>query len=87
MRSGSGGVNEVLLRGSSSLIDLYTPTAKAVLIVLSPLEQATYIHITLNRETEILQVQLPRLKLDFFVRKGATQLESKQFRGMTVDPN
>lgn len=32
-------------------------------------------------------MHLPRLKLDFFVRKGATQLESKQFRGMTVNPN
>ncbi len=87
MRSGSGEANEVLLRGPSSLIDLHTPTAKAVSTVLSPLEQATHIHITLNRETETLEVQLPRLKLDFFVRKGATQLESKQFRGMTVDPN
>ena len=81
MRSG------MLLRGSSRLIDLHTPTAKAVSTVLSPLEQATHVHITLDCETEVLEVYLPRLKLDFFVRKGATQLESKQFRGMTVDCN
>lgn len=56
-------------------------------IGLSPLEQATYVHITFDRETEMLKVHLPRLKLDFFLRKGTTQLESKQFREMTVDPN
>ena len=87
MRSNGGGVNKVLFRGASRLIDLQTLTAKAVSTVLSPLEQATHIHITLDCETEVLEVHLPRLKLDFFLRKGATQLESKQFRGMTVDSN
>lgn len=86
MRSGSQG-EILLLRGSSRLIDLHSPTAKAVLTVLSPLETATYVHVTLNCETEVLEAHLPRLKLDFFLRKGATQLESKQFRGMAVDPN
>jgi len=87
MRSCNREGNLVLLLGSLRLIDLHTPTAKAVSTVLSPLEQATHIHITLNCETKVLEVHLPRLKLDFFLRKGATQLESKQFRGMTVDPN
>ena len=87
MQSGSRGANVVLLRGSSRLIDLHTPTARAVSTVLSPLEQATHIHITLDCDTEALEVHLPRLKLDFFLRKGATRLESRQFRGMAVDPN
>ena len=56
-----------------------------MLEILSPLEYTTYIYITLNYETEVLEVHLPRLKLDFFLRKGATQLESKQFRGIVVD--
>ena len=86
MRSGSRGEN-LLIRGSSKLVDLHTPTAKAVSTILSPLEHATHIHVTLNCETEMLDVHLPRLKLDFFLRKGATELESKQFRGMAVDAN
>ena len=86
MRSGMRGEN-LLTRGSSRLIDLHTPTAKAVSAILSPLEHGTHLHITFNLETEVLDVHLPRLKLDFFLRKGATQLESKQFRGMTVDAN
>lgn len=86
MRSGSRR-EHFLLCGSSRLIDLHTPTAKAVSTVLSPLENAIHIHVTLNCETKVLEVHLPRLKLDFFLRKGATQLESKQFRGMSVDAN
>ncbi len=86
MRSGSQGEN-LLIRGSSKLIDLRTPTAKAVSTILSPLEHATHVHIILNCETEVLEVHLPRLKLDFFLGKDATQLESKQFCGMAVDAN
>ena len=81
----SGGVKMVLRRDMARLIDPHTPTAKAIATVLSPLEQLTHIQIMLHRETAALEVHLPRLKLDFFLRKGATQLESKQFRGMTVD--
>ena len=75
-----------LVRGSSKLIDIHTPTAKAVSLVLSPLEYAAHIHITLSK-TEVLEVHLPRLNLGFFLRKKSKQLESKQFRGMTVDAN
>jgi len=68
MRSGSQG-EKLLIRGPSKLIDLHTPTAKAVSTILSPLEHATHINITLNCKTEVLEVHLPRLKLDFFFEK------------------
>ena len=86
MQSGSRG-EKLLLCGSSKLIDLHSPTAKAVSTVLRPLENAIHIHVTLNCETEALEVHLPRLKLDFLLRNGATKLESRQFRGMAVDAN
>lgn len=60
---------------------------KAVFTILSPLEHATHVHVTLNCETEMLDVHLPQLKLDFFLRKGATELELKQFHEMAVDAN
>lgn len=75
----------ILSRGSSTLIDPRTPTAEAVSTVLSPLEHANHMHIILNSRTQMLEVQLPRLKLDFFLEKSFSQLESKQFRGMCVD--
>ena len=86
MQSGNSGEYS-LIQASLNLIDLHKPTARAVSEILSPLEDAVHIHITFTCETELLEVHLPRLKLDFFLRKGATQLESKQFRGMIVDIN
>jgi hypothetical protein len=53
--------------------------------VLSPLEQKTHIHIILNHETGVLEVHLPRFKLDFLLKGRGSLLESKQFRGMVVD--
>lgn len=75
----------MLSRGSSTLVDSHTPTAEAVSAVLSPLEQANHMHIIFNSRTQMLEVQLPRLKLEFFLENGSSQLESKQFRGMCVD--
>lgn len=86
MRSGDRG-EKFLIRDSSRIIDIHTPTAKAVSLVLSPLEDAAHIHIIFNRRIGTLEVQLPRLNLGFFLSKDSTRLESKQFRGMTVDAN
>lgn len=87
MQSDGQGMHKGLCRRESRLVDLHTVTAKAVSMVLSPIEQATYMHITFDCKTKTLRVHLPRLRLDFFLREGATQLESKQFRDMTIDPN
>lgn len=77
----------VLSRGTSRLIDIKSPTAKAVSSVLGPLEYPTHIHITVDENTDVLDVCLPRLNLDFFLMKDALRLESKQFRGMMIDTN
>jgi hypothetical protein len=58
----------VLGHGAKALVDLRSPTAKSISRVLSPLEHATHIHIILNHEMGGLEVQLPRLKLDFILK-------------------
>jgi len=75
----------ILSHGTKALIDLYSPTAESISRVLSPLEHTTRIHMILNHETGALEVHLPRLKLDFFLKAHGSLLESKQFRGMVVD--
>ncbi|KAI9781453.1 MAG: hypothetical protein M1816_002374 [Peltula sp. TS41687] len=77
--------NNFLVQAAIKLIVIRSPTAKAVSAVLSPLEDAPHIHITINCQVEVLEVHLPRLELDFFVEKDALCLESKQFRAMLVD--
>ena len=58
----------VLSYGAKRLIDVCSPTAKAISQVLSPLEHATHVHIILNCGTGALEVNLPRLKLEFSPR-------------------
>ena len=78
---------ELLIRDSSKLIDLHTLTAKTVSTILTSLKHAIHINITLNCKTEVLKMHLSQLKLDFFLRKDVTHLESKQFRRMIVNAN
>jgi len=70
--------------GVRRLIDIRSPTAITISRTLSPLEHLTHMHVILNSETGELQVNLPRLKLDFLLRNHGRLLESKQFRGMVV---
>ncbi|CAG8973653.1 hypothetical protein HYALB_00002219 [Hymenoscyphus albidus] len=75
----------VLRSGGRKAIDVRSPTARAITQILSPLEHAPHIHISLNCETGALEIHLPRMKLDFILNHAQSLLESKQFRGMVVD--
>lgn len=78
--NGEGTLSQYSLR----LLDRHSPTAETVSSVL---EVKTDINIMLDESDDVLKVQLPRLKLDFFLVKGALHLGSRQFRHMCVDPN
>ena len=73
--------------GSLKLIDVHSSTAKMLSAVLSPLEIPEHIQIMYNYQTENLEIHLGRLKLDFFMLRGACQLELKQYRDMCLDTN
>jgi hypothetical protein len=74
-----------LRRSAKRLVDIRSPTAKAISRILGPLEHATHIHVILDCETEALEVNLPRVRLDFSLQNHGDLLVSKQFRGMVVD--
>ncbi|EFR01627.1 hypothetical protein MGYG_04630 [Nannizzia gypsea CBS 118893] len=80
-------IHYTLVKGDLRLIDVRSPTAKAVSLALGPLESTNHIHIFFNHMTRCLDIHLPRLKLDFFLTPNSLQLESKQFREMVVDEN
>ena len=82
-----GNSNFSLGRAPLKLVDIRSPIAKAISRVLSPLEHATHIHVFFNFDKNMLEVHLPRLNLDFFMRGSCNLLECKQFRGMAVDSN
>ena len=72
-----------LVLKSRRLVDPGSTTAEAIYRWLKPLESSPNINIYYNSETGETEVRLPRMNLDFILRK--TGLESKQFRGMVVD--
>jgi len=72
-----------LVLNSKCLVDSGSPTAVAIHRWLKPLEDPPNINIYYDVETDETEICLPRMNLDFILRK--TGLESKQFRGMIVD--
>ncbi|KAI0836018.1 hypothetical protein F5Y06DRAFT_275036 [Hypoxylon sp. FL0890] len=72
-----------LVKGSSFFIDISSRTATEISEILSPLEERPWIHITLHES--LLDIELPRLKLGFYLRNGETSISSRQFRGMSID--
>jgi len=78
---------------NKSLVDPQSPTATEIYRWLKPLESSANITIFYNDATEETEVRLPRMNLDFILRKNGLDskkflgLESKQFRGMVVDTN
>lgn len=72
-----------LVKGDALLINMKSPTAKAVANILSPLETLEWTHITLHGLS--LDVELPRLQLGFHLKQGETMITSHQFRRMSID--
>lgn len=72
------------MKGAACHVDMHSPTVHAIAQVLSPIENPEHIHISFTDTPEILEISLPRLKLDFFVNQQQ-DLECKQRRGMVID--
>ncbi|KAI0066738.1 hypothetical protein BV25DRAFT_1972593 [Artomyces pyxidatus] len=68
------------------LIDVHRPTASMLGDRLRPLESLNYLTITYTRtaESPLLSVNLPRLRLSFYLN-GSLELESQNLPGMVVD--
>ncbi|KAI1411964.1 hypothetical protein F5Y13DRAFT_200276 [Hypoxylon sp. FL1857] len=72
-----------LVKGNSSLLDIHSRTVTEVTKILRPIEEPAWIHNILHGTS--LDIELPRLKLGFYLRQGGTSILSRQFRGMSVD--
>ncbi|EXJ80680.1 hypothetical protein A1O3_06964 [Capronia epimyces CBS 606.96] len=76
-----------MVKGGSSLISVKSETWKAIGEILAPLEELLHLHGVLQHSSSTLEVGLPRLMLSFFLKSRTSQLRSKQFRGLTIDPD
>jgi hypothetical protein len=76
-----------LVKGLDVLINLASSSACLLSKLFQPLEDAKHIHVKLDTETRIVDIEIPRLQLDFYVKKGDRDVHSRQHRGMIVDTN
>jgi hypothetical protein len=76
-----------LVKGSIVLVDLASRSARQLSKLFQSLEDAQHVHVKLDTATRIVDVEIPRLQLDFYVRKGDTDVHSRQHRGKIVDTN
>ncbi|CAI6290147.1 unnamed protein product [Periconia digitata] len=74
-----------LSMGNLTMIDMRGQTASQITRLLQPIEDPSFIHISVNTESQQLNVELPRLQLDFDVSCGKSVIHSVQYRGMVLD--
>ncbi|OJK01293.1 hypothetical protein ASPACDRAFT_51200 [Aspergillus aculeatus ATCC 16872] len=81
------GNNWRLTQGSISLINMRSETARSLSDIFQPLEKAPKLHYKLHRGSDMVEIEIPRLGLGFDLRSGQSSIESRQYRGMVVDPD
>ncbi|RAL16905.1 uncharacterized protein BO97DRAFT_439831 [Aspergillus homomorphus CBS 101889] len=81
------GNNWQLTQGSVSLISMRSETARSLSDVLEPVEKASKLHYKLHHESDMVEIEIPRLRLGFNLQSGQSSIESRQYRGMVVDPD
>ena len=76
-----------LKKSGMSLASLKSNTTKVLGHMISPLAPTSRIHTTLQPDGALVDVEIPTLRLGFSLEVGGSLLDSKQFRGMSVDSN
>lgn len=80
----------ILYRGGCRMACPLSNTARQIAAILGPIESIMHIHVLYNHQQSLIEVQLPRFKLDFYLQSkqnGWTSVQSRQFQGMQVDEN
>jgi hypothetical protein len=80
---GSGGWH--LTKEEHHIIGLRSDTAQEVARVLSPLASPENIEIILRPSQSALDIEVPTLKLGFSLKLGSTEIQSKEYRNMSID--
>ncbi|KAI0970201.1 hypothetical protein F4678DRAFT_462427 [Xylaria arbuscula] len=74
-----------LTKRGSAVLSLNSTTLTAIADVLSPLSEKFNIHVFKPLKESSLEIEIPMLRLGFFLALGESKLRSREFRGMSVD--
>ncbi|KAK2685062.1 hypothetical protein QWA68_016574 [Fusarium oxysporum] len=61
--------------------------AKRIATILNPLEAPVVLHFMYDFVHQATEIQIPNLRLEFFLKSGEYLIESRQFRDMHIDSN
>jgi hypothetical protein len=75
-----------LVKDVHILTNASSKTARTVSDAFRALEDPQHIHIMLDTTELSLHISLPRLQLDFYIEHRDSRIQSRQYRGMIVDP-
>ena len=73
-----------LERQNTRLISVTSQTAKLISDILQPIEMPPRIHCTLSRSASVLHIDLPRLRLGFYLQPSSSSLQCQQYPGMEI---
>ena len=79
------GTSWRLHQSSRTLINMKSKDAQMILSLLKSVEDKPHIHISHNTISHSVEIEVPRLKLDFSIDSGDDQVQSRQYRGMNLD--
>ncbi|KAL6706808.1 hypothetical protein ACN47E_005144 [Coniothyrium glycines] len=74
-----------MTRGSKALVDIRSKSALLLSKTVEALEDAAHIHIIFDTTDQIVDIEIPRLQLAFYIEQHAAHIRSRQFRGMFID--
>ncbi|KAF5718422.1 hypothetical protein FMUND_5281 [Fusarium mundagurra] len=71
----------------SVLICPFSELGQRISSIFSRLQPASDLHLVLHQQGKELEVQLPKLRLEFTITSGTPNIKSRQFRDMEIDQN
>jgi Protein of unknown function (DUF3638)/Protein of unknown function (DUF3645) len=69
----------------TALVSSTSNTAKLISTILNPIERASKLHCKLHISSSVLEIEIPRLRIDFSLQAGQSYIHSRQYRGMVID--
>jgi len=69
------------------LVNVKSPTSGLLSKILEPVEKPSRIHCIFNPASSALHIDIPRLRLEFSLQTGSSSIQSRQYRGMSIDAN
>ncbi|TVY25882.1 hypothetical protein LHYA1_G005662 [Lachnellula hyalina] len=74
-----------MAKDNVSLVGIKSQTVEKLSHILNPLEDPLRIHTFFHQASSLLEIELPRLQLGFYLERGGLSIQSRQFRGMSID--